>query len=129
MLKLIDFGLTIPWKPEYCSGGNRTGTTDILAPEIIRRKPIDNRVDLFALGVTAYEVFTSQTPWEKSPSSEETFRRRMNIPPRHPKELNPKIADDLAALLVKSIQKEPSDRFASAADFKEVLSRLKKQDY
>ena len=92
---LIDFGLTIPWTPTFCSGGNRTGTTDILAPEIVRRKPIDNRVDLFALGVTAYEVFLNQLPWSRSPSSEETFRRRMNVPPRHPKDLSPKIADDL----------------------------------
>ena len=41
---------------------------------------------------------------ERSPSSEETFRRRMNVPPRHPKDLSPKIADDLAVLLVKSIR-------------------------
>ena len=86
-------------------------------------------MDLFALGVTGYEVFTSQLPWERSVSSEETFRRRMNTPPRHPKDLNPKIAADLAELLVKSIANEPSDRFATAADFKEALLRLKKQDY
>jgi serine/threonine protein kinase len=128
-LKLIDFGLTIPWTREFCSGGNRTGTTDILAPEIIKRKPIDNRVDLFALGVTAFEVFTGHTPWEKSASSEENFRRRLNTPSRHPKDLNPKIDDDLAAVLVKSIAREPGDRYNSAADFKEALGRLKRQDY
>lgn len=128
-LKLIDFGLTIPWTPAFCSGGNRTGTTDILAPEIIRRRPIDNRVDLFALGVTAFEVFTNQLPWERSPSSEETFRRRMNTPARNPKDLNPKIGDDLARLLVKSIAQEPSERFASANAFKEALGQLAKQDY
>jgi serine/threonine protein kinase len=127
-LKLIDFGLTIPYTPEFCSGGNRTGTTDILAPEIIRRKPIDHRVDLFALGVTAFEVFTGHLPWERSPSSEETFRRRMNIPPRHPKELNPKIDDDLAAILVRSIAKDPQDRFPSATAFKEALGKVKRQD-
>ena len=128
-LKLIDFGLTIPWTPAFCSGGNRTGTTDILAPEIIRRRPIDNKVDLFALGITAFEVFLNQMPWERSPSSEETFRRRMNVPPRHPKDLSPKIADDLARLLVKSIAHEPSERFASATAFKEALGKLEKQDY
>lgn len=128
-LKVIDFGLTIPWKREFCSGGNRTGTSDILAPEIIRRKAIDNRVDLFALGVTAYEVFTGRTPWERSPSSEETFRRRMNTPPRHPKELNPKLDDDLAEFLLKSIAAEPQDRFGSGTEFKEALSRVKRQNY
>jgi eukaryotic-like serine/threonine-protein kinase len=128
-VKLIDFGLTIPWTPIFCSGGNRTGTTDILAPEIVRRRPIDHRVDLFALGVTAYEVFINALPWERSPSSEETFRRRMNLPPRHPKDLSPKIEDDLAALLFKSIAPEPADRFSSATEFKEAFARLKRQDY
>jgi serine/threonine protein kinase len=129
VLKLIDFGLTIPYKPEFCSGGNRTGTTDILAPEIVRRRPIDHRVDLFALGVTAFEVFVGALPWERSPSSEETFRRRMNTPPRHPKELNPKVDDALAAVLMKAIAKEPADRYPTATAFKDALSKLPKQDY
>ncbi len=86
-------------------------------------------MDLFALGVTAYEVFTGKLPWERSPSSEETFRRRLNIPPAHPKDLNPKIDDDLAAVLVRSIAADPQDRFASATEFKEALGRLKRQDY
>lgn len=129
IVKLIDFGLTIPYSPEFCSGYNRTGTPDILAPEIIKRKAIDHRVDLFALGVTAYEVFTGQLPWERSPSSEETFLRRLNTPPRRAKELNPKIDDDLDELLWRSIAREPADRFPSATAFKEALARLSRQDY
>ena len=58
VVKLIDFGLTIPYTPEFCKPGNRTGTPNYLAPELIRRTTTDHRVDLFALGVTAYEVFT-----------------------------------------------------------------------
>ena len=58
VVKLIDFGLTIPYTPEFCKPGNRTGTPDYLAPELIRRVTTDHRVDLFALGVTAYEMFT-----------------------------------------------------------------------
>jgi eukaryotic-like serine/threonine-protein kinase len=129
VLKLIDFGLTIPWTPMFCSGGNRTGTVDILAPEIIKRKPIDNRVDLFALGVTAWEVFIGNVPWERSPSSEETFRRRLNIPARHPRDLKKDLEDDLVKLLVKSVAKEPSERYSSAAAFKDALAKLEKQDY
>lgn len=129
VLKLIDFGLTIPYTPAFCSGGNRTGTADILAPEIIKRRPIDHRVDLFALGVTAWEVFLGQLPWERSPSSEETFRRRLNTPPRHPQDLKPDIEDDLAELLLRSVAKEPTDRFPSATAFKEALARLERQDY
>jgi serine/threonine protein kinase len=131
VIKLIDFGLTIPYTPEFCSGYNRTGTVDILAPEIIKRKPIDNRVDLFALGVTAYEVFAGpgMLPWERSPSSEETLLRRLNTRPRRAKELNPKIDDDLDELLWKAIARDPEERFATANAFKEALQRLGRQDY
>lgn len=129
VLKLIDFGLTIPYTPAFCSGGNRTGTADILAPEIIKRRPIDHRVDLFALGVTAWEVFLGQLPWERSPSSEETFRRRLNTPPRNPRDLKPDIEDDLAELLLRSVAKEPTERYSSATAFKDALARLERQDY
>jgi serine/threonine protein kinase len=129
VLKLIDFGLTIPYTPAFISGGNRTGTGDILAPEIIRRRPIDHRVDLFALGVTAYEVFIGQLPWERSPSSEETFRRRLNTQPREARNLSPNVEDDLNALLLRSVAKEASERFPSAMAFKEALSKLSRQDY
>jgi serine/threonine protein kinase len=129
VLKLIDFGLTIPYTPMFCTGGNRTGTSDILAPEIIKRRPIDHRVDLFALGVTAWEVFIGHLPWERSPSSEETFRRRLNTPCRDPQDLKKGLEDDLAKLLLKSVAKESSERFASATAFKEALGRLERQDY
>lgn len=129
VLKLIDFGLTIPYTPAFCVAGNRTGTVDILAPEIIRRKTTDHRVDLFALGVTAYEVFTAQLPWERSVSSEETFHRRLNTKPRTAKELNPQLEDRLSEILLKSIAQDPADRYPTATAFKEALLKLEKQDY
>jgi serine/threonine protein kinase len=129
VLKLIDFGLTIPYTPAFTVGGNRTGTPDILAPEIIKRKNTDHRVDIFALGVTGYEVFTSQLPWERSVSSEETFRRRLNSAPRVAKDLNPDLDDKLSDILLKAIARDPADRFPTATAFKEALQKLKRQDY
>ncbi|WP_439623703.1 serine/threonine protein kinase [Gemmata sp.] len=129
VVKIIDLGLCVPYTPAFTVGGNRTGTADILAPEIIKRKTTDHRVDLFAAGVTAYEVFTGQLPWERSPSSEETFRRRLNTPPRDPRELKKGIGDDLAAVLLKSIAREPVDRYPSANAFKTALAKVENQDY
>ena len=129
VVKLIDFGLTVPYTPEFCQPGNRTGTVDYLAPEVIKRSTTDHRVDLFALGVTAYELFTNFMPWEKSLNSEETLRRRMNTPPRQVKQLKPDIEDDLAALLMKAISVDRNGRFNTATEMKEALLRLKRQDY
>lgn len=129
LVKLIDFGLTIPYTPDYCKPGNRTGTADYLAPEIIKRQATDHRVDIFALGVTAFEIFTSQLPWERSLSSEETLRKHLNTPPRDPKDLNPELDDDLCAILRKAIARERTDRFPSAAAFKEALENLGRDDY
>ena len=128
-LKLIDFGLTIPYTPPFCAPGNRTGTPDYLAPELVMRRPTDHRVDMYALGVTAFEVFTGALPWERTPSSEENFRRRLNTPPRNPRELNPALEQDAVELVLKSIAKDPQTRFGSAREMKETLGKLKKQNY
>lgn len=127
VVKLIDFGLTIPYTPEFCQPGNRTGTLDILAPEIINRRRTDHRVDLFALGVSAFEMITGHLPWERSVSSEENLRRRMNQKPRNPKDLAPHLDDDIVDVLTKSIAREPTDRFATAKEFKEALQSVKNQ--
>ena len=129
VVKLIDFGLTIPYTPQFCVPGNRTGTVDFLAPEIIKRGTTDHRVDLFALGTTAFEIFVGQLPWEKSLSSDDTVRRRLNTPPRQAKALKPTIEDDLAKLLMKSVAVDRKERYDSANEFKEALLKLKRQDY
>ena len=129
VLKLIDFGLTLPYTPEFTQPGNRTGTVEYLAPEIIKRMPTDHRVDLFALGVTAFEMFTGQMPWERSVSSEETLRRRLNTPPRDAKAMNPDLDDALVAVIMRAIERDRNQRYNSAQQFKEALERLPRTDY
>ena len=129
VVKLIDFGLTVPYTPAFCQPGNRTGTVDYLAPEVIKRSTTDHRVDMFALGCTAYEVFTGQLPWEKSPSSEETLRRHLNTPPRSAQDMRTDLDDEVSRILMKAIDRDKMKRYASAKDFKEALAKLRKQDY
>ena len=102
-VKMIDFGLAIPNTPGFLKPGNRTGTPNYLAPELIRRVTTDHRVDLFALGVTAYEVFTNDLPWEKSQSMQ-TLLSHMHTAGKDPREVRPDLDDATAKFLIKAIR-------------------------
>lgn len=123
VVKYIDFGLAIPYKPEFCKPGNRTGTADYLAPEIIKRTTTDHRVDLFALGISAYEMFVYKRPWETS-RSQQALTEHINNPGRDPREIDPKLDDAVAEFLIKSIERDPKHRYQTADDFKEAVLRL-----
>jgi serine/threonine protein kinase len=124
VVKLIDFGLTIPYKPEFCRPGNRTGTADYLAPELIRRQTTDHRVDTFALGTTIFEVFTGGLPWERAASSEETLRRRMSTEPRDPRKLKPGLTEPVYRMLEKAVARDRDLRFQTAAELRDNLKAL-----
>jgi len=128
VVKLIDFGLTIPYTSEFCTPGNRTGTPDYLAPEIIKRQTTDHRVDLYALGVTAYEVLTGTLPWPKAFASMEVLQKHINSPGRDPREVKPDIEEATREVLVKAIARSPGDRYQTAAEIRSALERLRKED-
>jgi serine/threonine protein kinase len=123
IVKIIDFGLAVPYRPEFCKPGNRTGTPNYLAPELIKRITTDHRVDLFALGVTAYEVFTGDLPWERTQSLQ-TLQSHLNSPGRNPRERHPDMDRITAEFLVKAIERDPRRRFQSAAELRDALKTL-----
>jgi serine/threonine protein kinase len=127
-VKLIDFGLAIPDRPEFRRPGNRTGTANYMAPELIKRVTTDPRVDLFALGVTAYETFTASLPWEGTQSLQ-SMLSHLHHAGKNPREANPNLDDDLVRFLVKAIERDPRDRFQTAAEFRDALRALPKKDY
>lgn len=125
VVKLIDFGLTIPWKPEFCKPGNRTGSTDYLAPEVVKRMPTDNRCDLFMLGVTIYELFTGGLPWDRSGEPAEKFRRRLNTPGKDPREFRKDLPEGVVRFLKRSIERDRDLRYPTAAAMRDALRQLK----
>lgn len=127
-VKLIDFGLAIPDTPDFRRPGNRTGTPNYLAPEVIKRQSTDRRVDMFALGVTAYELFAGGLPWEKTQSMQ-TLLSHVNSPGKHPSEYRPDLDEDVIRFLVKAIQRDRDSRFQTPAEFRDALKELSRQDW
>jgi serine/threonine protein kinase len=125
--KLIDFGLTLPYKPEFCKPGNRTGTVQYLAPEIIKRSTTDHRVDLYALGVTAYEVYTGgYLPWGNVESIQ-TLMSHMNEPGKDPRDFNPNLDEPTVQFLKKAIERDARNRFQTAVEFRDACKALPKK--
>jgi eukaryotic-like serine/threonine-protein kinase len=125
-LKLIDFGLTLPMQREYMLPGNRTGTPLYMAPEIVRRKPTDQRVDLFSLGVTAYQMWTFTFPW---PSSDATGTGALQHDSRDPTpiiELRPKIHRAIAKTIMACLEADPNKRPESAENVLKMLRNATK---
>jgi serine/threonine protein kinase len=127
VVKFIDFGLAVPNTPEFRRPGNRTGTANYMAPELIKRLATDHRIDLFALGVTAFELYSTKLPWEGAQSLQ-TMLSHVNSPPLHIQEANPAIEDELAVVIMKGIERDPNDRYQTAAAFRDAVRRLAKED-
>lgn len=123
VIKLIDLGLAIPIRPEFLKPGNRTGTLNYLAPELIKRFTTDQRVDLFALGVTAYETITGNLPWEKS-NSVQTVLSHINSAGKNPKQFCPDLDERTMRVLIKAVERDPKARYQTAAEFRDALKTL-----
>ena len=110
-VKLIDFGLATPImnKPVVAS---RMGTTEILAPEKIRREPSDHQVDIFAWGVVAYEVLSGHWPFE-SLEQHQTLNKVLNVQPMPLNKRAPGVPEEVCQLVMRCLEKDPSKRLTS----------------
>jgi len=126
-VKLIDFGLSIPDTPEFRKPGNRTGTLNYLAPEVIRREAKDQRLDIFAWGVTAFEFLTNgKFPYDLSGAADPmtAIRLRMNADPMRLEQLAPHLPAELSELIDRAMARRPQDRWPSAATLGAALREL-----
>jgi serine/threonine protein kinase len=126
-LKLIDFGLTLPAEKEFMLPGNRTGTPNYMAPEVVRRKQTDQRLDIFAYGVSMYELFAFELPWMRGDTGQAAMTHGQSAPPPLSK-LYPKINPTLEAAIHKCMESEPENRFPSITQYLKAIARLKHED-
>jgi eukaryotic-like serine/threonine-protein kinase len=111
-VRLIDFDLAqpIPEKPKKFSGN--PGTPAYMAPEQLQRKPYDSRVDIFAYGVSAYEMLTNQKPFPGD-NPGEILARQLDISgPIPPTQHNADIPPALEKVILKCIAQDPDRRYA-----------------
>jgi eukaryotic-like serine/threonine-protein kinase len=128
MVKIADFGLALPSESQakLTATGMLMGTPGYLAPEQCRGEQADHRTDIYALGVSWYEMLTGSTPFHaESPLL--LLRQILEEDPPEVSTLNPEVDQEVRRILTRMIAKEPSDRYQSAheliADLEEDLAR------
>lgn len=124
VVKLIDFGLVVPNTPDFQKPGNRTGTANYMAPELIKRQRTDQRIDIFSFSVTAYEMYAKRLPWDVADQETlETVLQHINKPPKpiadYASHIDPRVAD----VIMKGLQTNPADRWQTMS---EMLIPLRK---
>lgn len=110
-LRLIDFDLCVR-KPEKPIILKSAGTPSYMAPEILLQRPADQRADIFAFGVWAYELFT-HTKAFSGDTPDEVLRKMLNqeaelVPPR---EYNPHISAEFEQVILKCMDPDPNKRY------------------
>ncbi|MBQ9371469.1 MAG: serine/threonine protein kinase [Thermoguttaceae bacterium] len=126
ILKLTDFGLSLPNRPPFTDPGNRTGTPNYMAPELIRRRATDERLDIFAFGVTMYELCTRELPWPRGANGLAAMTH--DQPPAPITNYRPNINPTLAKAIHWCLKAEPRDRCPSMADFLKMIERVEYED-
>ncbi len=120
---LADFGLARRIDtPSVTRSGEFAGTAFYAAPEQIVRASteLDRRVDVFALGVTLFELVTLRRPFDGE-TNHEVARAILSEEPPDPQRLNRRLPDDLAAILLKALEKDPERRYPTAGALRDDL--------
>ncbi len=127
-LKLIDFGLTVPATAAFMQPGNRTGTPAYMAPEIVRRRPTDQKVDIFAFGVSAFQLLTYDLPWPASDNPAMAALHHDSKPPMEIYFYRPKLNRTLGDAVMKCLSRSPIDRPHTMEHFLRLIRLVKTEE-
>src|SRR5207302_837066 len=109
-LKLLDFGLV---GEKHAKLDAIKGTVRYIAPEVAKGGPVDERADLYSLGVTLYQVTTRQLPFEGE-STVSVIRKHLEHVPEPPSAFRKDLPAGLEELMLRLMATDPADRYPSA---------------
>jgi serine/threonine-protein kinase len=130
--KILDFGIAKiradaiggPATSTLTQLGTVVGTPAYLAPEQAAGSGVDQRTDVYAAGIIAYELCCGRRPFD-GPDKLELIRAQLLTPPPPPRDLRKALPEDLVAVVLKALAKRPKDRWQTADEFREALAGIK----
>jgi len=125
VVKLMDFGIA---RSAGDHGLTMTGTTlgslYYMSPEQVKGQATDGRSDLYALGVSFYEMLTGQRPF-RATSDYALMSAQLEQPPKPPIELQPGLPSALNEIILLAMDKDPAKRFQNADAFRNALKSVR----
>ncbi len=113
---LMDFGVAkIVGGQHHTATGAIVGTVAYMSPEQARGEHIDERSDLYSLGIMLYEMTTGRPPFEGD-SAMTVMLKHLNEPVPDVRQIVAGVPEELAALIEKALAKDPADRLQTAAE-------------
>ena len=124
VLWVADFGLAKAIEgDDLTQTGNLVGTLRYMAPEQFKGQA-DARSDIFALGLTLYELLTRRPAWEETDRTQ-LISQALTRDLTRPRKIKPEIPLDLETIVMKATAREPSHRYQSAGEFAADLARYR----
>jgi len=119
---LMDFGIAkiVEGTAQFTETGGIVGTPAYMSPEQGLGQELDGRSDIYSLGVMLYEMATGRPPFDaETPMAIVIKHIHDPLPP--PRTINPALSEALERVILKSLTKQPEDRYATAADMVRAL--------
>ena len=124
-IKVTDFGIA-----RFSDKATRTmtdqaiGSVHYIAPEQAKGSVTDGKTDIYSVGVMLYEMLTGRLPFDGD-SAVTVALMQLQSTPKRPREVNPGIPIGLEQITIRAMQKQPEDRYASAAEMLSDLERFR----
>ena len=119
-LKLTDFGVARRPERDITHTGVVIGTVHYLSPEQIEGERASVASDLYAIGVTLYELLTGQVPFNGDTIAA-VLRAHVYERPTPPSAVNPAVSSELDSIVIRALDKNPQGRFVNADTFISAL--------
>jgi len=124
--RIMDFGIAQSIETKgITERGVMIGTPEYMSPEQAEVREVDQRSDIYSLGVILYEMTTGKVPFEGETAFSIALKHK-NEMPREPKKLNAQIPDDLSRLILRCMDKEKDKRYQSASELFSELIEIEK---
>jgi len=125
--RIMDFGIARSVKGKGITGaGMMIGTPEYMSPEQVEAKEVDQRSDIYSLGVILYEMVTGRVPFEGDTPFAIGVKHKSEIP-KNPKEINAQIPDDLSRVIVNCLEKDKEKRHQDTNELISELSKMGKE--